>query len=87
MFPTCNIFGFSDLHAICGKLRLEIDNDFGGVLGKQVRADAYCGVKEEGQGKSRHNTNPGKFRLTFSFSSCTGVFKPNLFCLLYSVLC
>lgn len=56
-------------------------------LGKQVRSDAYCGVKDGGQGKSRHNTKSVKFRLTFSFSSCTGVFKPNLFCLLYRVLC
>lgn len=47
-------------------------------LGKQVRADAYCGVKERGQGKSRHNTKPVKFRLTFSSSSCTDVFKSNL---------
>lgn len=39
-----------------------------------------------GQGKSRHNTKSVKFRLTFSFSSCTGVFKPNLFCLLCVVL-
>lgn len=47
-------------------------------LGKQVGADAYCGVKERGQGKSRHNTKPVKFRLTFSSSSCTDVFKLNL---------
>lgn len=56
-------------------------------LGKQVRADAYCGVKEGGRGKASTTQNLLNLRITFCLSNCTGVFKPNLFCLLYSVLC